>query len=62
MLKAFYVSTELQDQLGEQKLLQKALSSEVKIVKEELQELQLAVVEDEAQAAKFRMYVKSFTV
>lgn len=47
--------SELQDTLGEQKLLQKALSGEVKTVKEELQELQLMVVEDEAQAAKLRM-------
>ena len=47
--------TELQEQLGEQKLLHKALTGEVLSVKEELQEMQQMVVEDEAQAAKFRL-------
>ena len=51
----FSCNAELQDQVGEQKLLHKALFGEMKTVKEELQELQLMVVEDEAQAAKYRM-------
>ncbi len=46
---------ELQDSMGEHKLLQRALCGEIKTVKQELQDMQLVVVEDEAMAAKLRM-------